>query len=53
MKGFTTIPLQKEAPKTAGCGHRQPRDLGDNGAKPAMPQTLLETFQHLLAILRW
>jgi hypothetical protein len=39
--------------KTAGCGHGQPCDLGDNGGKPAMPQTLLETGKHSLFVPRF
>ena len=30
------------------CGHRQPHQLGDNGAEPAKTQTLLEIGEHIL-----
>jgi hypothetical protein len=38
--------------KAAGGRHGEPRDLGDNGAKPAVPQTLLETDEDRLFIAR-
>src|SRR3984893_6317615 len=39
--------------KTAGGGHGEPRDLGNNGGQPAMPQTLLETGKHSLFVARF
>ena len=38
--------------KAAGGRHGEPRDLGDNGAKAAMPQTLLETDEDRRLVAR-
>jgi hypothetical protein len=38
--------------KAAGGGHGEPRDLGDNGAKAAVPQAFLETDEDRLLIAR-
>src|ERR1700730_18130144 len=36
--------------KAAGGRHGEPRDLGDNSAKPAVPQTLLEADEDRLFV---
>jgi hypothetical protein len=38
--------------KAAGGRHGEPRDLGDNGTEPAMPQALLETDEDRRLIAR-